>query len=212
MVRAVVVNQKAKNWWETVYMKMEEEDYENAKGGNVTVSRKWREYKDKTEGNFFSNFNAREAGCSDKEYVKTVRGQWLMMRKREDNGSYLVHDSVSDSTIHLILTIWCWFHHFSFSSAAHDLGIMLTEESTFAPQIHSLGCDCCYQLHHAAPHCSSLVAYLFRASLPLFHSSSTITAQLDYCCSLYVGIQLGGWVPRPGFSLCCTSHQIWTRV
>lgn len=33
MVRAVVVNQKAKNWWETVYMKMEEEDYVNAKEG-----------------------------------------------------------------------------------------------------------------------------------------------------------------------------------
>ena len=75
------------------------------------------------------------------------------------------------------------FPHFVFSSVVRDLGVTLDQELTFAPHIHLLSRACYYQLRQLRTVARSLT---LTASTTLIHAF--VTARLDYCCSLYVGL------------------------
>lgn len=69
--------------------------------------------------------------------------------------------------------------HLVFSPAVHDLSIALDQELTFAPQIHSPGCACYYQLHRDTYYC--MLAYSY--SRAFFHCHKTGLLLFSLCWS-----------------------------
>ena len=92
-----------------------------------------------------------------------------------------------------------------------DLGVTLDQELTFAPRIHRLCRDSCYQFA-SAPHCY-LLSYLrvYRYTYPCLHYSSTRLLQLTLCWPPSWAVT----VPRQCPAHCRTplwAHpQIWPR-
>ena len=74
------------------------------------------------------------------------------------------------------------FPSYTFSATAHDLGVLLDQELTFAPHLHRLSRDCYYQLRQLHTVARSLTA---SAATTLVHAF--ITSRLDYCSTLYTG-------------------------
>src|SRR6218665_508352 len=72
------------------------------------------------------------------------------------------------------------FPQFIFSSTVRDLCVILDQELTRAPHIHSLCRTCYYQLRQLRTVSRSLIG---TAAATLVHSS-----RFDYCSSLYIGL------------------------
>src|SRR6218665_1551496 len=75
------------------------------------------------------------------------------------------------------------FPDFTFSSAVNDFFVTLDQELTLSPQIHSLCLSCYYQLRQLRTVSRSRTS---TAIATLVHSF--VTAKLDYCSSLYIGL------------------------
>src|SRR6218665_3686456 len=75
------------------------------------------------------------------------------------------------------------FPSYTFLATVRDLGVLLDQELTFAPNLHRLSRDCYYQLRQLRT-----VARSLRASAATTLVHAFITSRLDYCSTLYTGL------------------------
>ena len=85
-----------------------------------------------------------------------------------------------------LATLAAEFPSYTFSATVRDLGLLLDQELTLAPHLHSLSRNCFYQLRQLRTVARSLTP---SAATTLLHSF--VCARLDICSSLYSGLPSG---------------------